>query len=158
FAKRTVNFDDPSTYHLYFGDRTGRPGTAITFFAWPGARRGARGVGQVIATSFAVPKGSLEYWRSRFEAHHVFNEQLPARFNGAALRLSDPDGLMLELIESATVDEVDLKYESEVPKTFAIHGFHAPTLEVGELKPSADLLSALGFKLTEEEKLRKRFS
>ena len=158
FAKRTVNFDDPSTYHFYFGDRTGRPGTAITFFAWPGARRGARGIGQVIAASFAVPKGSLDYWKSRFEAHHVFSEQMPARFRGAALRFSDPDGLMLELIESTTLDEVDLKYESEVPKMFAIHGFHAPTLEVQELKPSEDLLGALGFELIGEEKLRKRFS
>ena len=83
---------------------------------------------------------------------------MPARFRGAALRFSDPDGLMLELIESTTLDEVDLKYESEVPKRFAIHGFHAPTLEVQELKPSEDVLGALGFELIGEEKLRKRFS
>src|SRR5438270_3158547 len=67
FAKRTVNFDDPSTYHFYYGDKTGRPGTAITFFAWPGARRGTRGIGQVTATSFAIPKGSLEFWKARLE-------------------------------------------------------------------------------------------
>src|SRR5258708_6619150 len=72
FVKRTVNYDDPSTYHFYFGDRTGRPGTAITFFPWPGARRGTRGVGQVVATSFAVAAGSLEYWKSRFQEQRVF--------------------------------------------------------------------------------------
>jgi len=63
-AKRTVNFDDPSTYHFYFGDRTGRPGSTITFFAWPGARRGIRGTGQVISASFAIPATSIEYWKS----------------------------------------------------------------------------------------------
>src|ERR1700726_4242225 len=77
FAKRTVNFDDPSTYHFYFGDRTGRPGTTITFFAWPGARRGTRGTGQGIAERFAVPAKWLEYWKVHFAEHHVFNETIP---------------------------------------------------------------------------------
>src|SRR6202008_2822414 len=82
FAKRTVNFDDPSTYHLYYGDRTGRPGTTITFFAWPGARRGTRGTGQVVATSFAVPKNSIEeYWKARFDEQHVFSESISSRFD-----------------------------------------------------------------------------
>src|SRR5262249_54305612 len=150
FAKRTVNFDDPSTYHLYYGDRTGRPGTAITFFAWPGARRGTRGTGQVIAVSFAVPKSSLEYWKARFDEHHVFSEALPARFDQSAIRFGDPDGLMLELIESAQLDGVDLKYESDVPKKFAIHGFHAPTFEVRQAKRTEEVLHALGFALAGE--------
>jgi len=158
FAKRSVNFDDPSTYHFYFGDRTGRPGTAITFFAWPGARRGTRGTGQVIATSFAIPHGSIDYWKSRFEQHRVFCEEIPSRFEEPAIRFTDPDGLLLELIESAQIDDVDLKYDSEVPTKFAIHGFHAPTLEVQAAKPTEELLKNLGFKLTAEEKSRKRFS
>lgn len=158
FAKRTVNFDDPSTYHLYYGDRTGRPGTAITFFAWPGARRGTRGTGQVNATSFAIPQNTIEFWKSRFSDHHVFCEELPPRFGAVALRLNDPDGLLLELIESAQLDDVDLKFESEVPKKFAIHGFHAPTLEVQQLQPTEELLAALGFELIDEEKSRRRFS
>jgi len=158
FAKRTVNFDDPSTYHLYFGDRTGRPGTAITFFAWPGARRGSRGTGQVIAASFAIPPGSIDYWKSRFAEHRVFCEEIPTRFDAPVLRLNDPDGLLLELIESAQLDDVDLKYESEAPNKFAIHGFHAPTLEVQQAKPTEELLKNLGFELTAEEKSRRRFS
>src|SRR6266404_5542079 len=111
FAKRTVNFDDPSTYHFYFGDRTGRPGSAITFFAWPGARRGTRGTAQVIATSFAIPAKSIEYWKARLAEHRVFSEDISSRFESNAVRLTDPDGLMLELIESASLDEVDLDYE-----------------------------------------------
>ena len=158
FAKRTVNFDDPSTYHLYYGDRTGRPGTAITFFAWPGARRGTRGTGQVNATSFAIPSNAVEFWKSRFTDHHVFCEELPARFGAAAVRVSDPDGLLLELIESSQLDDVDLKYKSEVPAKVAIHGFHAPTLEVQQAKPTEDLLEALGFELIGEENSRRRFS
>jgi glyoxalase family protein len=158
FAKRTVNFDDPSTYHLYYGDRTGRPGTAITFFAWPGARRGTRGTGQVNATSFAIPANTLDYWTSRFTDHHVFCEELPPRFGAPALRVSDPDGLLLELIESSQLDDVDLKYESEVRAKFAIHGFHAPTLEVQSAAPTEELLAFLGFELTAEENSRRRFS
>ena len=158
FAKRTVNFDDPSSYHLYFGDRTGRPGTAITFFAWPGARRGSRGTGQVIAASFAIPSGSLDFWKSRFEEHHIFSEQLPSHFEASAIRLIDPDGLPLELIEAEQLDDIDLKYESEAPNKFAIHGFHAPTLEVQQAKPTKELLKNLGFELIAEEKARRRFS
>ncbi len=158
FAKRTVNFDDPSTYHVYFGDRSGRPGTAITFFAWPGARRGSRGTGQVIAGSFAIPRGSIDYWKSRFAEHRLFCEEIPARYEAPAIRLTDPDGLLLELIESEQLDDVDLKYESEVPHQFAIHGFHAPTLEVQQAKPTQELLKNLGFELTAEEKSRRRFS
>jgi glyoxalase family protein len=158
FAKRTVNFDDPSTYHLYFGDRTGRPGTAITFFAWPGARRGSRGTGQVVAASFAIPLGSTDFWKTRFEEHHIFSEQLPSRFNAPTIRMTDPDGLLLELIESEQLDDVDLKYESEVRRKFAIHGFHAPTLEVQAAKPTEELLKNLGFELIAEEKSRRRFS
>ena len=158
FAKRTVNFDDPSTYHLYFGDRTGRPGTAITFFAWPGARRGSRGTGQVITASFAIPSGSLDFWKSRFEEHHIFSEQLPSHFEASAIRLIDPDGLPLELIEAEQLDDIDLKYESEAPNKFAIHGFHAPTLEVQQAKPTKELLKNLGFELIAEEKARRRFS
>jgi glyoxalase family protein len=158
FAKRSVNFDDPSTYHFYFGDRTGSPGTAITFFAWPGARRGTRGTGQVIAASFAIPASSIEYWKSRFAEHRVFSEEIPSRFDAPGLRLIDPDGLLLELIESGQLDDVDLKYKNDVQKKFAIHGFHAPTLEVQQLGPTGELLKTLGFELVGEKESRRRFS
>jgi glyoxalase family protein len=158
FVKRTVNFDDPSAYHFYFGDRTGRPGTIITFFPWPGARRGTRGTGQVIATSFAIPKTSLGYWKSRLKEHHVPSEEIAARFGDVAVRLSDPDGLLLELIATEHLDDVDLNYESEVPREVALHGFHAPTLEVQNAKPTEQLLQTLGFALVREEKGRRRFS
>src|SRR3954471_4517389 len=72
FVKRTVNFDDPSSYHFYFGDRTGRPGTALTFFLWPGAQRGTRGTGQVVAISFAIRADAIDFWKDRFKQQRVW--------------------------------------------------------------------------------------
>src|SRR6201995_4836524 len=85
-VKRTVNFDDPSAYHFYFGDRVGTPGTILTFFPWPGARRGTRGTGQVVATTFAIAPAALQYWRERFTKWHVSFEMAPSRFNEERLR------------------------------------------------------------------------
>jgi glyoxalase family protein len=157
-VKRTVNFDDPSAYHFYFGDRTGRPGTAITFFPWPGARRGTRGTGQVTTTSFAIAQSAIDFWKSRFQQQHVFFEEIGSRFGDNILRLADPDGLLLELIAAARLDDVDLAYESEVPREFRIHGFHAPTLEVQRAEGTAQLLKTLGFEVVAEENTRRRFS
>jgi glyoxalase family protein len=159
FVKRTVNFDDPQTYHFYFGDRMGKPGTVITFFPWPGARRGTRGNGQVVAASFAVPREAIDYWKSRFKDHGVFCEEISPRFGDAVLRFTDVDGLMLELIGSVRLNDVDLDFESEVPREFALRGFHAPSLEVEKADATERLLSeTLGFVLVAQENERRRFS
>ena len=100
-VKRTVNFDDPGTYHFYYGDRSGRPGTILTFFPWPGAARGKHGTGQVTVTSFAVPQGSLEYWAERAKQFGFEAESLEPRFGERVLRVLDTDGLAIELIDSA---------------------------------------------------------
>src|ERR1700712_655813 len=98
FVKRTVNFDDPGTYHFYFGDDTGTPGTILTFFPWPGASRGRSGAGEVAATAFSVPEGSISFWRSRLESKRVgFTEH--TRFGATVLAFDDPDAMHLELIE-----------------------------------------------------------
>src|SRR3954469_10752246 len=70
-VKLTVNFDDPSSYHLYYGDASGSPGTIMTFFAWPGAYRGRIGAPQVTTTAFAVPKGSLTFWSKRLAERSI---------------------------------------------------------------------------------------
>ena len=158
FVKRTVNFDDPSTYHLYFGDRTGRPGSAMTFFTWPGARRGRRGAGQVVAASFAIPPASVKYWETRLKEEHVFGELLSERFGDRIIRFLDPDGLMLELIESRQPDDFDFTFPSSVPAEFALRGFHAPTLEIMPTGQSEQLLMQPGFELVGSEKSRRRFS
>jgi glyoxalase family protein len=158
-VKRTINFDDPGSYHFYFGDQVGTPGTIITFFPWPGARRGSRGTGQVVATAFAVPGEAIDYWKSRLKDHHVVSEETAPRFGNSVLRLTDPDGLMLELIASDHLDKVNLDFQSDVPREFAIRGFHSPTLEVQSRKLTEHLLTeTFGFRVVAEEKGRRRFS
>ena len=158
-VKRTVNFDDPGSYHFYFGDRNGRPGTILTFFPWPGARRGSRGTGQVVATGFAVAPGAIDYWKSRFKENHVLAEEAGPRFGQAVLRFTDPDGLMLELIESTHLENVDLNYRSSVPREFAVRGFNAPTLELQSAELTERLLTqTFGFELVTQENNRRRFA
>jgi len=158
-VKRTVNFDDPSAYHFYFGDRIGTPGTILTFFPWPGARRGSRGTGQVVATSFAIPRTAIGYWHDRFGSWHVTFERAPARFGEEVLRFTDPDGLLIELITAEHLnDTVDVANDSSVPADVALRGFHAPTLELQRANLTVQLLTDLfGFELLTEEGNRRRF-
>ncbi len=115
FVKRTVNFDDPGTYHFYFGDARGTPGTILTFFSWPGARRGIRGTGQIEATAFAIPPESVEYWLDRFKEHHVPAERTSARFGEEIIRFADPDGLLIELSASISIAGIEPWSGSTVP-------------------------------------------
>ena len=159
-VKQTVNFDDPSSYHFYFGDHIGTPGTILTFFPWPGARRGSRGTGQVVATSFAVPRDAIEYWRDRAGSFHVALEQAAERFGEQVLRFADPDGLLIELITSGHPNEfVSLTDESPVPPEAGLTGFHAPTLELQRAGLTVQLLTEVfGFELACEEGNRRRLS
>ncbi len=89
-VKVTVNFDDPEAYHFYYGDGHGRPGTILTFFTWPGARRGRQGNGQVTAASFAVHRGALPFWKARLAEHAITSEGIPERFGQPVLSFSRP--------------------------------------------------------------------
>src|SRR5881275_470425 len=107
FVKRTVNFDDPGTYHFYFGDGRGTPGTILTFFPWAGARRGTRGAGQIESTGFAISPNSIGYWLERFKKQQVTAEKTSPRFGEEVIRFTDPDGLLLELIASKSPVSVE---------------------------------------------------
>ena len=158
-VKRTVNFDDPGSYHFYFGDRIGTPGTILTFFPWPGAQRGTRGSGQVVSTSFAIAPAAIDYWKTRLSNERVLAEETVPRFGQRVLRFPDPDGLMLELMGSDQFGEVQLTEHSNVPAEFALRGFNAPTLEVQSSKLTEQLLTAtFGFELIGQEKNRRRLS
>ena len=149
-VKRTVNFDDPGSYHFYFGDNVGNPGTIITFFPWPGARRGTRGSGQVTIISFAISHNSMAFWKEKLEANHGAAEEIDDRFGSKVLRFRDPDGLMLELIESPVVP-------SEGPMGHNIGGFAAPTLEVRHLERTEKMLiEFLGFEFVGQQDNRRR--
>jgi glyoxalase family protein len=158
-VKRTVNFDDPGTYHLYFGDNRGTPGTILTFFPWPGARRGIRGTGQIEATAFSISASSIGYWVDRFKQHHVTAEKSSARFGEEVIRFTDPDGLLLELIASSALASLEPWTDNPVPPEHAIHGFHSVSAALEGYERTARLLTdSFGYRLIEESGNRFRFA
>ena len=159
FVKRTVNFDDPGTYHFYFGDRRGTPGTILTFFPWPGARRGIRGTGQVEATAFAISPDSVGYWLNRFKQQHVTAEKSSTRFGEEVIRLLDSDGLTIELIGSSSNAQIEPWPDSPVPIEHAVHGFHSVSAALEGYERTARLLTdSFGYRLIEESGNRFRFA
>ena len=157
-VKLTVNFDDPTTYHLYYGDEGGQPGTILTFFPWPGARTGRRGTGQVAATSFAVPEGTLDYWEERLGHHGIAVGRRQKRFDEEVLPFLDPDWMQLELVADAGAAAIAPWEGGPVSPEYAIRGFHGVTLWEKNLEPTVDLLTdTLGFRPVEEAGPRTRF-
>jgi glyoxalase family protein len=160
-VKRTVNFDDPGTYHFYLGDVRGTPGTILTFFSWPGARRGHRGVGQIEATSFAISPDSVGYWLDRFKEQHVTAEKTPARFGEEVIRFTDPDGLMLELIASDSSGKTESWIDPAAagPAEHSLRGFHSVSAALEGYERTAKLLTeSFGYRLVEESGNRFRFA
>lgn len=158
-VKTTVNFDAPGVYHLYFGDERGTPGSLITFFPWPDARPGVRGAGQATTTSFSVPADSLGWWETRLAGLGVDVERTGDRFDSAALALTDPDGLRLELVahEGDTRSGWDAATVG-VPAGHAVRGLHGVTLTERADDPTAALLvDTLGFRLAEQRGPLSRF-
>ena len=151
-VKLTVNFDDPSTYHLYFGDEQGSPGTLLTFFPWPGAARGRRGTGQVAATSFAVPEGALDYWEDRLRQRDAAFLKRQRRFDEEVLSFLDPDWMQLELVTRPGAEAGAPWEEGGIPFDYAIRGFDGVTLWEEDLTSTLDLLTGtMGFKQVGEE-------
>lgn len=158
FVKRTINFDDPGTYHFYFGDDRGSPGTILTFFPWPHAARGATGVGQTSATAFAVPSTSLEFWEKRLMRASVPVERDRERFGDPVLSFTDPDGTRIELIGRKIQAAPKPPRTSDVPPEHSIHGFFGVTLCEAGFEMTASVLTRLGFDRSGEEGNRFRFS
>jgi glyoxalase family protein len=140
-VKKTVNFDDPGAYHLYFGDTTGQPGTILTFFPWPQAHPGQPGRGQVTAAALAVPHNTVEHWVKRLREKNVNFWGPDERFGAFTLGLEDPDGLHVELIEQSGPTTTTPWTGRDIPLTQAARGFHSVTLTVGDYEPTADLLT-----------------
>jgi glyoxalase family protein len=162
FVKLTVNQDDPTSYHLYYGDESGRPGTILTFFHWPNLPRGHRGTSEVAAISFLIPKNSIHYWLDRFKNQKVDYEGPTKRFGDSegVITLHDPDGLGLELVahESAIDRTVNVWKEGPIPIEYAIRGFYSVTLsEEGYERTSSVLTDELGFIPTHHEGSRFRY-
>jgi glyoxalase family protein len=156
-VKRTVNFDDPGTYHLYFGDDVGSPGTILTFFAWPMVARGSPGVGQVTVTSFSVPEQSMGYWEQRLHSARASAARSKKRFGEEVLTFADPDGLRLEMVGRASAKEPLVRRSAVVPEEHAIRGFYGVTLSEQGFETTADVLRTMGFRPVAEQGNRFRF-
>ena len=145
-VKRSVNQDDPGTYHFFFADAEGSPGTSMTFFPWSDLSQGKVGSGQVSRTAFRVPEGSLDFWEARFDEYGVDYDDRVERFGETVLPFSDPDGLPVELVEvDVAEDDPVVPWTEWVPEEHAIRGFHSVTLWIADPEPTMDLLRTMGF-------------
>jgi glyoxalase family protein len=160
FIKKTVNFDDPGTYHFYFGDETGSAGTILTFFPWgDGIPQGRRGSGMATEIGYSVPKGSLDFWVKRFEQYNVIYNKPAEKFGERYLTFLDPDGLKLELIESATEDTRTPWETEEVKAAVATRGFHNITITLNSIAGTAAVLTnVFGYTLISQEGNRYRYA
>ena len=149
FVKLTVNQDDPTSYHLYYGDEVGHPGTILTFFHWPNIPKGQRGRSEVAATSFLIPENSTSYWADRFKQKRIEFRGPYKRFeNEQVIAFNDPDGLELELVahKSSKDRDANVWKKGPIPIDHAIRGFYSITLSEGGYKSTASvLIDELGF-------------
>ena len=154
--KKTVNFDDPGTWHLYFGDAAGDPGSVMTFFPWAHAAAGRPGSGETQETAFRVPRDALAYWSGRLADAGVAQDAVTDRLGDPVLAFRDPDGLRLALVGVDAAAE-PAGTAGDIPEEVAIRGFHGVTLLVDRPEETAPILSALGFAPQAEEDGRTRF-
>lgn len=136
--KKTINFDAPDVYHLYYGNEKGSPGTIMTFFPFPGIPQGRKGKGQITVTSFSIPQNSMNYWTKRLDKFNIPYEGPSQRFDELVLYFEDPDGLGLELVEGEQDKRVG--YTGVIPSQYAIKGFYGITLSEECYEKTAGLL------------------
>ena len=149
--KKTVNFDDPGTYHFYYGDEKGSAGTILTFFPYEGSRKGKAGTGMATQIGYAVPEGSFDFWIKRFEGHKVDFSLPQEKFGEQVLPFKDPDGLQLELVVPKNSDKRKPWETNEVTENVATRGFHHVTLRLRSIHGTAEVLTEiLGYRLLEQ--------
>lgn len=147
-VKKSVNQDVPDTYHLFYADGAGTPGTDLTFFPWPDMGPALGGTGLTMEVPFAVPPGSLKYWQERFEDQDVLYNEVEIRFGEATLPFKDPHGLQLALVETADMRQFVAWEKSPVPPEFQLRGMHSLRLWERHLAPTETLLlERMGFAL-----------
>ena len=157
-VKTTVNFDDPGTYHLYYGDASGGPGTIMTFFPWPHIVKGQAGAGETGAVAYNIPADSYNYWMDRLASFDLHPVAGGTRFGERTILFDDPDGMHLELIETNKSDIVQHWNDGPVAQHNALQGFHGVTLWLAETEGTAQLLTEqLGYTLVGTEGSRSRY-
>ena len=151
-VKKTVNFDDPGTYHLYFGDAGAAPGSILTFFPWEHATPGRLGVGETQETVFRVPEGAIGFWAHRFVERGVPHEAPVKRFGETVLSFRDPDGMRLALVGLPGVEAEPYWTEGGIGPESALRGFHSVSLLLADAAPTAAILTdVFGFAETARE-------
>lgn len=157
-VKKTVNFDDPGTYHFYFGDETGTPGTILTFFPWQGIQQGKQGTGQATEIVYSVPEGSLEFWKGRLEDHGIKITATGKRFDEEFISFNDHDGLPLTLLVPKKQDPRKGWQTSGIKSDAALKGFHSVTLNLRRKTETEKVLDLLNYKLISQEGNRYRYA
>jgi glyoxalase family protein len=156
-VKQTVNFDDPYTYHLYYGDNQGLPGTILTFFPWENLPPGKPGTGMVTAINFAIPRQSVEFWNERLRANNI-SIKMADRFGDPVIKLLDPHGLPLELTGTDNLHASEHWKMGPIDELSAIRGFHSATATLRSFDESNALLKHLmGMRLHDQAAGRYRF-
>lgn len=143
-VKKTVNFDEPSVYHLYYGDELGTPGSVMTYFPFPHIARGRLGTGEVGTTVFAVPEGSLGFWEKRLADSGVGNLERSESFGEKRLTFRGPDGDSLSVIE-AKADPRAPWTGGTVGGDEAVRGFHSASLRLRDGRATEELLKFMGY-------------
>ncbi len=139
-VKKSVNQDDPGTYHLFYGNAGGTPGSGLTFFPWPMARQGKPGLGEAVKVALAAPSNSLEFWAEHFGEKGIDFDGPYERFGQQAIGFKDPDRLQLELVFDKQSEEIPGWEKSTVPAEYNIRGFRGTTLRLNEHEPTAEIL------------------
>jgi glyoxalase family protein len=156
-VKKTVNFDDPTTYHLYYGNTPGEPGTLLTFFPWLHISRGIAGNGQASAVPYSIRPEAVDFWMERLKAAGLRIQGPQARFNETYISFTDPDGMPLELVASPYIPLLSPAIHPDIPPHYALGGFGGVTLSVSEYAPTAAILiEVFGYQLTGQEGNRYR--
>ena len=156
-VKKTVNFDAPDVYHLYYADERGSPGTVMTYFAFPNAARGQPGVGETGTTAFAVPPGALPFWEERFSAHGVTGLHRTELFGEKRLAFAGPDGDGLALVE--TYDDRRTPWTGNgVGEDVAIRGFHSVSLRLADADATGELLGLMNYEDVDNAGAVRRFA
>ncbi len=153
--KKTVNFDVPSVYHLYYGDAVGTPGSVMTYFPFPGKAKGRPGNGEVGRTDFSVPEGALDFWRQRFTDLGVRGRADEQSFGEKRLRFTGPDGEGFSLVENGT--DRRAPWAGTLEEDVAIRGFHGASMRLKETDATAELLQFMGYEALDEADGVKRF-
>ena len=159
FIKKTVNFDSPDVYHLYYADEVGTPGTVLTFFPFPNSRRGKRGTGEINSISFSVPSNSLHYWMNRFAELAIPFDGPKSKFGYEYISLLDPDGMKIEIAADPNADSIMGWFNGEIPAEHSIRKFFGSTFYLSDSTSTEELLAGImGAEFISEENKIKRYS